>query len=212
MTGLNQQVTDLLTRMGGSGALIDAYLGAVFGITGLVAAAYTVQATLRLRGEESGGRLEPLLVTGVTRTRWLLSHLVFALVGTAVLLAVAGAAAGLVHGLQVHDVGGQLPRLTAAALVQLPAAWVLAGVGVALFGLAPRFASATWAALVACLVLLQVGALFELSQRLIDASPFAHVPRLPGAAFTIEPVVWLTAVGAALVAAGLAAFRRRDIG
>jgi ABC-2 type transport system permease protein len=212
LSGLSDQVTELLTRMGGTGAIVDAYLAAVFGITGLVAAAYTVQATLRLRAEESADRLEPLLATGVTRTRWMLSHLVFALAGTAVLLAVAGASAGLVHGLQMHDVGGQLPRLTAAAAVQLPAAWILAGVGAVLFGLAPRLASATWAALVACLVLLEVGALFEVSRWLVDVSPFAHVPKLPGAAFAGPPLGWLTAVGLALVGAGLMAFRRRDAG
>ena len=210
--GANQQVADLLTRMGGSKGLVDAYLAAVFGITGLVVAVYTVQATLRLRAEETAGRVEPLLATRVGRIRWALSHLVFALLGSAALLAVAGAGAALAYGAQVHDVGGQFPRLLAGALVQLPAAWVLAGLGTALFGLAPRLAALTWAALVACLLLLEVGILLGLSQWLVDISPFAHVPKLPGAAFSATPLLWLTAITGALTAAGLAGFRRRDIG
>jgi ABC-2 type transport system permease protein len=138
---------------------------------------------------------------------------VFALVGTAALLVVAGAAAGLAYGLQIHDIGGQVPRLLAAALVHLPAAWVLGGVGVALFGLLPRYSSAlTWGGLIACLVLLELGALLGLSQWLIDLSPFAHVPKLPGTGFTATPLLWLTVVSAALAAAGLAGFRRRDLG
>jgi ABC-2 type transport system permease protein len=211
-TGINQQVTDLLARMGGRKGLADAYLATVFGLTGMVVAAYTVQATLRLRAEETSGRVEPLLATRVGRIRWAVSHLVFALVGTAVLLAVAGVSAGLAYGVQIHDVGGQVPRLLGSALVQLPATWVLAGFGAALFGLAPRLAALTWAGLVACLLLLELGALLGLSQWLVDISPFAHVPKLPGSAFTATPLLWLTATTAVLVGAGLAGFRRRDIG
>lgn len=208
----NQNLMDLLTRLGGSKGVLDAYLAAVFGITGLTVGAYTVQATLRLRAEETSGRLEPLLATRTGRTRWALSHLTFALLGTAVLLAVAGVAAGLAYGVQIHDVGGQVPRMLGDALVQVPAAWVLAGLGTALFGLAPRLSALTWAGLIACVLLLELGALLGLSQRVIDLSPFAHVPKLPGSTFTVTPLLWLTGISAVLVAGGLTAFRRRDVG
>ncbi|WP_213450366.1 ABC transporter permease [Rhizomonospora bruguierae] len=209
---VNQELTDMLARLGGSKGVTDGYLGAVFGIVGLVVACYTVQATLRLRAEESAGRLEPLLATRTGRVRWALSHLVFAVVGSALLLAAAGAAGGLAYGAQISDVGGQVPRLLGAAMVQLPAAWVLAGLGVALFGLVPQATPLTWVALVACLVLLELGALLNLSRWIVDASPFAHVPKLPGAEFSATPVLWLTAVAVVLAAAGLVGFRRRDIG
>ena len=208
----NQKVSDLLARLGGHQGITDAYLAAVFGITGLVVGGYAVQATLRLRAEESSGRVEPLLAAPVGRVRWVLSHLVIALAGTAGLLAVAGLSGGLVYGLEIHDVGGQVPRLLGAALAQLPATWVLAGLGVALFGLVPRLAALGWAALVACFLLLELGALLDLSQPVLDVSPFAHVPKLPGGALTGAPLLWLTAVAAALAAAGVAAFRHRDAG
>jgi ABC-2 type transport system permease protein len=102
--------------------------------------------------------------------------------------------------------------LVGDALVQLPAVWVLAGIGTALFGLVPRLAALTWAALAACLLLLELGALLKLSHWFVDASPFAHVPKLPGTAVTATPLVALTAIAVALVAAGLVGFRRRDLG
>ncbi|GAA0727035.1 ABC transporter permease [Dactylosporangium roseum] len=207
----NQQLTDILSRMGGRNGLTDAFLAAIFGITGMVAAAYTVQATLRLRQEESSGRVEALLATRVGRLRWAASHLTFALLGTALLLAVAGVGGGLVYGAQVHDVGGQVGRLLGAALVQLPAAWVLAGLGTALVGLAPRLSSLTWAALIVSVLLFELGALFGLSQWVVDLTPFAHVPKVPGSAFTVTPLLWLTVVAVALGAAGLAGLRRRDM-
>ena len=207
----NQQLTDILTRMGGRSGLTDAFLGAIFGIIGMVAAAYTVQATLRLRQEESSGRVEALLATQVGRLRWAASHLTFALLGTALLLAVAGVAGGLAYGAQVDDVGGQVGRLLGAALVQLPATWVLAGFGTALIGLAPRLSALTWAALILSVLLIELGALFGLNQRIVDLTPFAHIPKLPGSAFTAAPVLWLTVVAVALGAAGLAGLRRRDM-
>jgi ABC-2 type transport system permease protein len=208
----NQKMIDLLDRLGGHKGLVDAYLAAVFGIVGLVAAAYTVQATLRLRGEETSGRVEPLLATPTGRIRWAASHLVFAFLGTALLLVAAGLGGGLAYGSQVHDVGGQVPRLLGASLVQLPAAWVFAGFGAALFGLLPRLSSLAWAALVVCLLVLDLGILLKLNQWVVDVSPFAHVPKLPGGAVTATPLVWLSVVAVALTAAGMAGFRRRDIG
>lgn len=210
--GANSQLAELLTRMGGNTGIVDAYLAAVLGIMGLVVSAYTIQAVSRMRAEETGGRLEPLLATEVTRNRWVCGHLAFAVLGTALLLAVAGASAGLAYGVQVHDVGAQVPRLLGATLAQLPATAIMAGIGVALFGLAPRWTPLAWAALIACVALLEVGTLLGLSQRLVDFSPFAHVPKLPGAAFTATPLLWLTAVAVLLTATGLTAFRRRDIG
>ncbi|GAA0224640.1 ABC transporter permease [Cryptosporangium japonicum] len=210
--GSNQELTDVLARLGGSAGIVDSYLAAVFGIMGLTIAAYTVQATLRLRSEEASQRVEPLLATPVGRVRWLLGHLAFAVLGTPLLLAVAGLAGGLTYGLETADVGGQVPRLLGAALVQTPAAWVLAGVGAALFGLVPRWSVLTWGGLIACFVALELGALLGVSQWLIDVSPFAHVPKLPGGSLRVAPLFGLTAAAAVLVGAGVAGFRRRDVG
>jgi ABC-2 type transport system permease protein len=208
----NQRLTDILARMGGRGALLDAYLATAMSLTGLTAAAYTVQATLRLRAEEASGRVEPLLATDVGRVRWAASHLVFALVGTAALLGVAGAAAGLAYGAQIGDVGGQVPRLLGAALVQLPAVWILTGITVALFGLAPSWSAASWGVLVVFLATSLLGALLKFPQWLLDLSPFTHTPHLPGGGTSAAPLIWLTCVAAGLTMVGLAGWRRRDIG
>ncbi len=206
----NKQLTDILTRLGGDQALVDAYLAACLSITGLIVAAFAVQSTLRMRAEETSGRLEPLLATRTGRIRWALSHIVLAVGGTAVLLALTGTGAGLAYGSQVHDTAGEAGRLLVAAMVQAPAAWILAGLGVALFGLAPRLSGLAWAALAACLVILEVGEVLGLSQWLLDVSPFAHAPKLPGGGFSSTPVIWLTAIAIGLGGTGLAAFRRRD--
>ncbi len=207
----NPNARDFITRLGGEKGLIDAFLSLELAFAGIMAAAYGIQVVMRLRAEEVGLRAEPVLARGVGRVRWAMSHIVIALAGTTLLLVLVGAGAGLVRGIQT-GAAGEAVRVFAAALVQLPAAWILAAIVVAAFGVAPRFAAAGWVALAAFVVLGELGPLFGLSQWILDISPFAHVPKLPGGAFSPVPLIALTAVAALLAAAGLAALRRRDIG
>ena len=134
-----------------------------------------------------------------------------ALAGSALLLLVVGASVGLVSALQVGD-SAQLGRIVAAALVQIPAVWVVIGIVMAAFGLVPRLSVLGWVALAGFVLLGELGPLFELSQVVMDVSPFAHVPRMPGGDFAIAPMLWLTAIAAGLIVIGLAGLRRRDVG
>ncbi len=204
------QARTMITSLGGEKGLTDAYLAAILAIMGIVASAYGIQAAQRLRAEEGTLRAEPLLATSVSRDRWLASHTVIALAGTGLLMVVGGGAGGLAYGARVGDLG-QIGRVLAGAAVQIPAAWVLTGIVVAGFGLAPRLAALGWAALVAFVLLGEVGPVLKLNQRVMDLSPFAHVPRLPGAPASVAPVLVLTAVSLALLAVGLVGLRRRDL-
>jgi ABC-2 type transport system permease protein len=69
---------------------------------------------------------------------------------------------------------------------------------------------ASWGVLAACLALAELGPVLKLSEAVIDLSPFAHSPRLPGGDATVAPLV-LTALAAVLGAAGIAALNRRDM-
>jgi ABC-2 type transport system permease protein len=207
-----ENAREIIIRMGGVQGMTDAFLAAELGILSVVASAYGVQAALRLRSEETTARVEPVLAAAVARRSWMASHLVIALLGTALLVVVAGAGAGLAHGAQTGDMSGAFGRVVGAALVQIPAIWVLVAIVAALFGLLPRWSPLAWVLLVAFLLLGEFGSLFELRREVMDLSPYAHVPKLPGGEMTVTPLVWLTAVAAVLIAGGLAGFRRRDIG
>ena len=122
-------------------------------------------------------------------------------------------AAGLGYGLRTGSAGTEVARLLGAALVQLPAALAVAGAAVALFGLAPRACVAgAWSVLGAVVVIALFGQILRLSGWVTGISPFGHVPKLPGAAVTAAPLLWLSLAALALAAAGLAGLRRRDIG
>jgi ABC-2 type transport system permease protein len=212
IVGDNPQMAEIFAQLGGARAIVDAYIAAVLGIVGLVAAVYAVQAVLRLRSEEINVRAETVLATRVTRLPWAASHVIVAIVGTALLLAVAGGTMGLVHGLRIGDVAGELPRVVGGALAQLPAALVLAGIALTLFGTLPRMITIAWALVAATLVISQLGPMLQFDQWVLNLAPFSHVPPLPGGEMTWTPLLWLTGVAAVSMALGLAGLRRRDIG
>ena len=213
LLGTSSQVRQAFERIGGQQGLTSAYLAAIMSLAGLAAAGYAVSAALRLRGEESARLAEVVLVTPTGRLRWAVSHLAVVVVGTAVVLAAAGLGAGLGYGLRAGDVGTQVPRLLEAALVQLPAALVVAGAAVALFGLRPAWSvTGGWVALALATLAALLGPTLRLPQWLADIFPFGHVPRLPGSAVTATPLIWLSVAALALAAAGLAGLRHRDLG
>ncbi|MGW5192923.1 ABC transporter permease [Kribbella sp. NPDC004138] len=203
---------EMVQKLGGVEGITDAFLATELGIMGLLASAFGIQAALRLRSEETALRAEPLLATGVTRAQWLGSHVVMALFGTAVLILVAGLGSGVSSGASLGNMGRQVPRMLAGAAVQLPAIWLVTGLVVLLFGLAPKLVTGGWALYGLFLLIGQFGELFNLPQWMIDLSPYGHTPRLPGGEFSAMPVLWLTAIAAALTLTGFVTFRRRDIG
>lgn len=205
------QARDMIMKLGGERGITDAFLAAEMGIIALIVSAYGISATLRMRAEETSLRAEPILATRTSRLRWAASHLTVALVGSALLLVAVGLFAGFAHGAAVDDFG-RMGSVLVAALVQLPAVWVLIGITVAVFGLAPGLIMVGWGALVLFLVLGTLGEVLGLPGWMTDLSPFTHIPKLPGGTLSATPLIMLTLIAAVLLAAGLSAFRRRDIG
>jgi ABC-2 type transport system permease protein len=200
-------------RIGYEHTVIDSYLSAFMLLAGLGAAAYATSAVLRLRTEETGNLAEPVLATATGRIRWALSHICVAVVGAGLLLAAAGLSAGLSYGILTGSVSTQLPQLLAAALARLPAALVLAGFAVAVFGLLPWEATAlAWSVVALVTVIAVFGPPLQWPAAIMDISPFTQIPKLPGGTVSAEPLAWLCGIAVALGVAGLFGLRRRDLG
>ncbi|MFJ6738942.1 ABC transporter permease [Streptomyces sp. NPDC091279] len=205
LVGDNAGARAIFRRMGGRSGLTDAFLASMTGMLGMVAALYVVASVLRLHGEETSGRAEPLLAAPVGRLRWAAGHLTIACAGSALLMLLAGLGIAVGYGHRPLAV-------LAACLVQLPAIWVVAGLTVLLHGLLPRLAPAAWAVAVAVLLIGWVGPALNAPRAVLGLSPFAHLPKLPGAPMDWPPVLTLLALATLLTAAGLAGMRRRDVG
>ena len=204
LVGDNDKAREIFQRMGGQSGLTDTFLAAMVGIMGLVAALYIVASVLRLNGEETSGRAEPVLANAVGRLRWAGGHLVIAFGGAALIMILSGLGFAVGYGKEIGPILG-------ACLVQLPAIWVIGGLAVLLYGVLPQGAAAAWGVAGAALLIGWVGPALDLPQAVLDISPFGHLPKLPGGEMDWPPVLLLTALAAVLVAAGLTGLRRRDL-
>ena len=68
-----------------------------------------------------------------------------------------------------------------------------------------------WTVLAACVLIKEFGRPLQLSKRVLDLSPFAHVPKLPGGDVSAAPLLWLVLVVVVLAVVGLLGFQRRDV-
>ena len=169
------------------------------------ATAYVVSAVLRLLNDEEKGLGEAVLAGAVSRWRWLLTAVASALLGSAMLMLVAGLGNGLGAGIALGE-PGTIVRLTVAGLAYVPAMAVMAGV--AALGVAVRRPWIGWLAVTFVVVSLYLGALLRLPNWLLDLSPVGQTT-----APSSYPVVALSVMVVAAVLLNLLAgaiYRRRD--
>lgn len=205
----NDVVADLVESMGGT-TLTDSYLAMIMGILAIVVSIFAVTAALRPRREETSGRAEGVLATGVSRTEWYASHLVIALVGSVFILFVTGLGLGLA-ALGTSTGGSILGQVIPAMLAYSPAVWVVVGVALLAAGWVPRAALAAWLLVVYAFFMRYMGALLDLPQWMMSLSPFSHIASMPAEDFRATPVIVLTLIALACIGLGLVGFNRRDI-
>lgn len=194
----------------GEGTPTESYFASVASMLGLLVTGYVVQGILRLRSEEAEGRAELLLGTPLSRQRWAGAHVSVVFAGSVMVLAVAGATAGMIHGARTGELSW-VPTMSGAALAQLPAVWVVAGLALLVYGLSARYATAAWVGLAVPFVVMFFADALDLPTWARDLSPFAHLPQVPAADLSIGAPATLTAVAVVLAVVGLVALRNRDL-
>ena len=207
----NPQVAEMFRRMaGGTQALREAFFVAMLGIMVGVLGLLALQIFGRLRREEEHGHAEVMLATATTRTGLAASHLVPAFLVPTVLLGATGVCLALPQAASEGSLA-VLGQVGGAALVLAPGLWLFVGLAMALHGWAPRLGVIPWVVVGWSLFMLWVGGVLNLPERLVQATPFAALPKLPPEPLTWTPILVMTAIAAALTVAGLVGFRRRDI-
>jgi ABC-2 type transport system permease protein len=207
----SKQASDIIARYGGASGLTDAYLVTCMTFLAMAAAVYGVQAVLRLRAEETSGRAEPVLAGRVGRAAWATSHVVYPAFGGVLLMLAGGLGTGIGAGAVLGDFWSWTGKMLLSGLAQVPAVWIFAAAGLALFGLVPKYTSAAWGVLGVLLLIAYLGPAIDLGPWFLDLTPFTHIPHIPGGTFRWAPILWLTGVSAVLTAAGYRGLQRRDV-
>ncbi len=200
-------IEDAVADLGGT--IIDAWLAIITLVFAVLATVFAVVATVRARSEEVSGRAEALLAT-TSRRRWLASHLVVALAGSALLMVLTGVGLGVSVASSLGD-GAYVTRVLGAALAHVPAIWLVIGITVALYGVAPRITPLAWAVVAYAGIVGWLGQLLQFPQWALDLSPLGHTPLLPAEGMRWAPLVVLAVAAVALVVVGQVTFARRDI-
>jgi ABC-2 type transport system permease protein len=196
--------------LGGSLTAIAYVSFAVFQLLGVALGLVVAAQLAAARDEEVAGRLELLLAGAVGRARWLAGRIVVTLTVAGAIAATASLAAWLAMTNRGIDIA--LSRQFGAGANALPAAVLKLGIGVAFFGVQPRFAASAVYAVVATGFLLElVGTLVNAPGWMLDLSPFHHVALAPFQSVNAGAALAMCGLGLALCGAGIVAFTRRDL-
>lgn len=188
-----------------------AFIALIAYVFAQVVTLFGIQAVFRLRQEEASGRAETVLTAPVSRVRWAAGALLTAFAGTSVIQLSFGLGLGLTYAASTTT-PAQLPALIAAALVKLPAIWLLVGLAALLYGFTPRIAAAVSYTVLGVLFLLELLVeLGYLDSAVLRISPYTQVPSLPGGAVEALPTLVILATTAAFVTAAAVGLRRRDL-
>jgi ABC-2 type transport system permease protein len=205
----NEVIQQMMAAIGG-GSLAESWMSMICAIVAVVATIFSVIAALRARREETDGRAEAVLATGLSRTRWLASHVMVAMAGGLLMLLAAGLGLGLGAVSSTGESHWFVDLLT-AQIAYAPALWATSALAVAVFGQLPRANALSWGLLGWSVFVTYFGGLLQLPQWLLDISPYQHIPRMPAAGFPATPLITLSLAAAALITVGLIGFRRRDL-
>jgi len=207
----NPQFLNFISQFVSGVEPFDIFMSLMLVLFGQVFAIYGMLAVLKLRSEEYKKHSEFFLTNAVSRTFWVSINLFFAFIGVVLILVLFVLSFSITYGLISGSMGPHLPQILSAALVYLPAIWLMVGITVALFGLVPRFTPLAWALLGLFFIINLLGDSMDISQWIKDISPFTHVPNLL-VGQSIETPLGLVLVAALLLTfIGIVGFKRRDI-
>lgn len=220
ITGADQQLGPQLRAyilgIGGDIAdekISDIFLNYLLTWTGFLVGAITIGIASRLRSDETSGSAELVLSTPVSRLRLASSHLVFVILGPALMLLSLGLASGIAYGLMIDgDAFSQVPRVLLASALQVPAAWTMGGITLVLIGFLPRWTMAAWGIWMGFILIDIFSQLHPVTEAFMVIVPFLQAPWVLAGDTAYTPLGLLVLASFALIGGGLLGYQRRGIG
>jgi ABC-2 type transport system permease protein len=207
----NPELQQMTAQLGLTGLATPAgFIASLAGFLAVALAIYAATSLGRCHEDEGDQRLDLPYSQPVTRSRWLGSQALAAVV-TVVVAAIVNIVATYLGGV-AGNAGLSLRDVTVATFNVMPAVALFAGITILLLGFLPGLAvSAGAGAAVAAYALTFIGPALKWPAWVLDLSPFQHLGNAP-----ISPVAWtavvvLLAVSAGLTAIGFVGYQRRDL-
>ncbi len=187
-------------------------IAAMFPLIGAMIAGYTVSALSKMQDEEGSGRLEFLVSTALSRTRWLFTHVKTIVIGVLITLGLLGVSGAIGYTLVTKEPEVGFGGVVLAGLSSLPATLLFTAIVLLVFAIYGRFVKTfAWAFYAYCVLVVQFAAIFTWPNWTTNLSPFSHTPAVPAANVNIAPLVIMTVLAIALGALATAMFNRRNL-
>ncbi|HPS35914.1 MAG TPA: hypothetical protein PK854_11690 [Oscillospiraceae bacterium] len=192
------------------GNSMNALMGLLLCIMGMVAMVLPLQIMTGLRSDEAKGLTESQLAGGMSRYRLVGERMLVSLCLLVMLLLIGGASTGVSYGAVANDLS-QSWKLAIDALVYLPGIAAVMGIVVLLFGFVPRATlPVTWFLYGAMYFDVLIGDALKLPDWVTHMMPFTGTPRIPYESFNAS-VFGFAAAAVVFTALGLLGLRKRDI-
>ncbi|WP_203568965.1 ABC transporter permease [Aestuariimicrobium ganziense] len=203
---------EVLEALGGRGKVEEVMLAALMAIMAAFLTGYALQVVVHAGHEETDGRTPAVHAAHGSRAQLFWSVVALAMGGLVVLAVCYAVGSSLGYGSQSGGVWSALREQVPAALVHLPAMWVVAAVAVLAGAVRARWAWLGWVVLGVVVTIGELGPVLKLPGWVVKISPYQHVAAVP-----VEPVSWPSEAGLVAVAAVLLGgagwrYRARDLG
>lgn len=218
MSTIDEMMSDLIETNPTLGQLFGtdpsvfaaSFLDVMVMFAALCCAGYAVVMGQRPRAEEADGRLEMVLATPVSRSRWIVSQMAVAALGTLVLLAFSilatWAGATLVG---VTDPG--LGNYATAFIAYAPTTMIYLMLAMSLFVWTPRFMGVAWALVAYTFIVGMFGAMLELPGWAMNISPL-HAASTAFTTGVSSVGIWVfTALSLLLATGAIVGFQKREV-
>ena len=190
-------------------SLLDSFCSLVLTFLVVGAACFAVQTGLRAAREESAGRASMMLISGRSRTRWLLEWTLVVVLESVASLLISSVALAI-SLVAVTEDRAWLGIVMQGSLSYIPALLVLSAVAMALIGIAPKLSALAWIPALWAVVVAIFADLFDLPNWARDFSAVQLSPNIPVEDVTAAPLIWLSLGAVALVGIGLAGAKHRN--
>ena len=207
--GENEMMQELLTSAEGY-SLTEQFIPMLMIIMAMLSTVPALMAMLKLKSEERKNRTEHLLGRAVSRTK-LIGGYFFIAISVSVIM-VSLVAIGLWSaGSTVMDDPISFGTIYQAAIVYLPAIWVMLAIALLLMGINPSLTGLTWLYLGYSFFVIYLGGLLNVPDWLGNLSPYGHIAQLPIENMDYMASAYLTIIAILISVIGFAAYRKRDI-
>lgn len=205
--------SDLLKNMfnvQGVHSLTEQFISLLMVIMAIITTIPSLAFLHRIISEEHKGLSEEILTKPVSRYEYLFSFFIISICTAFILQVLVALGFWSVGRIYLENIP-TLEIFIKAALLYVPAIWLMIGVSTFLIGITPRFAWLNYIFLCYNFVIVYLGDMLDFPDILGDLTPFGNVVSYPLEEITWGASILMTVLFILLSAAGFIGYRKRDL-